>query len=147
MIKKLAGLGAILDPRGRMSRSAYNRRLIRILLAFVGLGSLSILAASLDVRFAALMILAIAIVATGALAVAATIRRLHDRDRTGWWLLPNTLATLAGFAPIETFADAYPVAVIVATLALTGFSLWFLIETLGYRGTAGWNRYGAEPAP
>ncbi|MFD1300710.1 DUF805 domain-containing protein [Methylobacterium marchantiae] len=138
-------LGALLDPRGRLSRAGYGRRLIRMLLAFIGLGSLSILLASLEARFAALAILSTGIMGTAVLASVATVQRLHDRDRTGWWLLPNILVTLAGFAPIETLADAYPVAVIAVTLALAGFSLWFLIETLGRRGTAGRNRYGPEP--
>ena len=51
------------------------------------------------------------------LAVAA--RRLHDTDRTAWWLL----------------------------LALTGIGAILLIVWFCFKGTPGPNRYGAEPLP
>ena len=133
------------DPRGRLSRRAYHRQLIGTLLLVVVSGSIAILVASMEARSAALIVVAAGTIGAGAFVTVATVRRLHDRGRTGWWLLPNAFVTVAGFAPIETLADAYPVAVIVATLAMTGFNLWFLIETVGLAGMAGSNRYGLEP--
>ena len=145
MMDTLASLSGLLDPRGRLSRRRYHRRLIRMLLLFVLSVSVAILAASLDARFTGLAIVGVTLAGTAAFLAVATIRRLHDRGRTGWWMLPDLVVTLAGFAPIETFADAYPLPVIVATLAMTGFNLWFFVETVCRRGTPGPNRYGPEP--
>ncbi|MCC0805793.1 DUF805 domain-containing protein [Methylobacterium sp. W2] len=145
MMDRLASLAELFDPRGRLSRRRYHRRLIGMLLLFCVSGSVAILAASLEARFTGLAIVGVALAATAAFLVVATIRRLHDRDRTGWWMLPDVVVTLAGFAPIETLADAYPVPVIAATLAMTGFNLWFFVETVCRRGTPGPNRYGPEP--
>ncbi|WP_027174256.1 DUF805 domain-containing protein [Methylobacterium sp. 10] len=145
MMDRLASLAALFDPRGRLSRRSYHRRLIVMLLLFVVFGSVAILTASLDARFAGLAIVGVTFAGTAAFLVVATIRRLHDRGRTGWWILPDVVVTLAGFAPIETFADAYPLPVIAATLAMTGFNLWFFVETVCRRGTPGPNRYGPEP--
>ncbi|KQP09219.1 DUF805 domain-containing protein [Methylobacterium sp. Leaf93] len=145
MMDTLAPLAGFFDPRGRLSRRHYHRRLIGMLLLFVLSGSVAILAASLDARFTGLAIVGVTAVGTAAVLVAATIRRLHDRQRTGWWMLPDIVVTLAGFAPTETFAEAYPLPVIAATLAMTGFNLWFFVETICRRGTPGPNRYGPEP--
>lgn len=145
MMDTLTWLAALFDPRGRSSRRSYHRRLIGMLLLFVVSGSVAILAASLDARFAGLAIVGVTLAGTAAFLVVATIRRLHDRGRTGWWMLPDVITTLAGFASLETLADVYPWPVIAATLAMTGFNLWFFVETVCRRGTPGPNRYGPEP--
>lgn len=53
--------------------------------------------------------------------IAISIKRWHDRDKTGWWaLLP--LVPVVGI-------------------------LWLLVENGFLRGTPGTNRYGAPPQP
>ena len=52
--------------------------------------------------------------------LAVAVRRLHDTNRSGWWLLLN-LAPIAG------------------QVVLT---IWMF-----ERGTVGENRFGADPAP
>ena len=145
MMNTLDSFAALFDPRGRMSRRSYHRRLIGMLLLFFVSGSVAILAASLDARFTGLAIVVVSVAGIAVLLMVATIRRLHDRGRTGWWMLPDVITTLAGFAPLETLADVYPWPVIAATLAMTGFNLWFFVETICRRGTPGPNRYGPEP--
>jgi uncharacterized membrane protein YhaH (DUF805 family) len=58
-------------------------------------------------------------------SIAVTIRRLHDRDMSGWWYLG---LTVAGFIPLIGFA---------ASIAL------FVLMVLP--GTAGPNRFGPDP--
>ena len=87
------------DPRGRLSRRAYHRQLIGTLLLVVVSGSIAILVASTDARSAALIVVAAGTIGAGAFVTVATVRRLHDRGRTGWWLLPNAFVTVAGFCP------------------------------------------------
>ena len=50
-------------------------------------------------------------------SIALSVRRFHDMDRTGWWLLLG----LTG----------------IGALVVT---IWFM-----FRGTQGWNRFGSDP--
>lgn len=52
------------------------------------------------------------------LLIPSTVKRLHDRDRSGWW-------TLLGFIPF--------------------INLWLFIECVGMKGTPGENRFGPNP--
>ena len=68
------------------------------------------------------------------------IKRLHDRDKSGWWLLvfyvlPGVLNTIG-----ESLAAGW-------IFALAGFaiSIWALVELGFLRGTPGPNRYGPDP--
>lgn len=54
-------------------------------------------------------------------SLAVTVKRCHDRDHSGWFLL-------IGFIPILG-------------------AIWLLIELGFLRGTIGLNRYGADPLP
>jgi uncharacterized membrane protein YhaH (DUF805 family) len=79
--------------------------------------------------------------------IAVAVRRLHDTNRTGWWLL----APLAG----------YCIAFLGAAMAASGSSMGGLLATLGMiiafglgltllvfmflEGTKGPNRYGPDP--
>jgi uncharacterized membrane protein YhaH (DUF805 family) len=52
-------------------------------------------------------------------AIAVSVKRWHDRDKSGWWVLLN-LVPIVGW-------------------------LWALIENGALRGTPGPNRFGADP--
>ena len=74
-------------------------------------------------------------------SVALAVRRLHDRDKSGWWvlvfiLLPSVLQSAAGQAPDLA---------LVLQLASFAISLWALVELGFLRGTPGPNRYGPDP--
>ena len=79
---------------------------------------------------------------------AITTERLHDRDKSAWWLLlfygvPAVLGQLAK-------AVWYPVPAGTALhyiLALAGFALtiWGFVGIGCLRGTAGSNKYGPNP--
>lgn len=132
------------DPRGRLSRRAYVRLLLRVMLAAAVLFCLTVFIAGTGLRPLAFAGLAGALLLWLA-TLAQTVRRLHDRDRTGWWL-PLTLALYAGsFASVETAADAHPVPVALYALVTVVFLVWFVVETVALRGTPGPNRYGPEP--
>ena len=81
--------------------------------------------------------------------LSAWTRRLHDRDRSGWWLLgygflvlgPNTATDamrLAGWAVPDAASAASDVMAVV-TLAVASIDLGCL------RGTRGPNRFGDDP--
>lgn len=140
------GFAALLrgfDPRGRLSRRAYGRRVVRLGLLAAVLACVAVVLAGQGWRVAALVAAGSALL-PGLAVLAQTVRRLHDRGRTGLWLALPLLQTALSFVPIEDQVEAHPAAVLAYALAALAAGLWFLIETLGRRGTAGPNRFGPE---
>ena len=79
---------------------------------------------------------------------AITTERLHDRDKSAWWLLlfygvPAVLGQLAKTAWFPGPAGT----ALHYILALAGFALtiWGFVEIGCLRGTAGSNKYGPNP--
>ena len=80
--------------------------------------------------------------------VAVTLKRLHDRDKSWWWLLifvlaPNALSSLAAF-----WRDQYPsfgeIGFVLDFSALV-ILIWAFVELACLKGTTGDNRFGADP--
>src|SRR5258707_15739338 len=74
---------------------------------------------------------------------ATTIKRLHDRNKSGWWfvpfgVLPVLLPEVAG-----RLGQPNP-ALLLRTIAFV-LSLWSFVETLCLRGTRRPNRFGPDP--
>ncbi len=68
--------------------------------------------------FAAIVIFVFAVVATW-ISIAVAVKRYHDRNKSGWWLLIIFVPIIGG--------------------------LWYLIECGFLRGTTGPNNYGPDP--
>lgn len=88
------------------------------------------------------------------LFATATVRRLHDRDRTGFWAAPPLVFGVAGFLGTrwlfahvgpEAFDPAVFLLLLFNNLFYFGSLLWLAIQ-LAARGTPGPNRYGDPPA-
>ena len=79
-------------------------------------------------------------------SLAVTVRRLHDTNRTGWWvLLPIGLAlggVIAG--AVLTFAGLFGVGLALVVLGSIGGFL-VLVGFLVQAGTPGNNQYGPNP--
>jgi uncharacterized membrane protein YhaH (DUF805 family) len=73
------------------------------------------------------------------LAVAA--KRLHDRDRSAWWLL----AFYALPAVLDGAGNAMGGFGLVLSLVSLAISVWAIVELGFLRGTPGPNTYGPEP--
>jgi len=74
---------------------------------------------------------------------ATAIKRLHDRDKTAWWVLP--FFVLPGL--INQFLDRIANDYVSFTLALIAFvfTMWGWIELLFFKGSRKTNRFGADP--
>jgi uncharacterized membrane protein YhaH (DUF805 family) len=74
---------------------------------------------------------------------ATTVKRLHDRNKSGWWIVPffvapNLLGKVGGW-----LGDSYPVNFLMLVLGVLSF--WGFVEMLCLRGTKGPNRFGPDP--
>jgi uncharacterized membrane protein YhaH (DUF805 family) len=74
---------------------------------------------------------------------AASIGRLHDRNKSGWWIVPYIAAAGLYDQFGDWLGDSWP-AVLVGCAVFVAF-IWGLVE-LGYlKGTRGPNRFGPDP--
>lgn len=86
-------------------------------------------------------ITALFMLATLVPSLAVGVRRLHDTNRSGWWLL-------IGYGPFIvsmclTLLGSLSLAMIVSVIALIGFIVLLVFMVL--EGTRGPNQYGADP--
>jgi len=132
-----------LSFRGRANRQRYwvtNVTLVVfVFIAFILAFSAGAIAPAVGGVFA----LPILVLFFASLAVSA--RRLHDRNKSAWWLillwLVPTLISLLGAAAGEGGSEA---ASLIRVLGLP-FSVWAFIELGCLKGTTGPNRYGDDP--
>ncbi|WFU33553.1 DUF805 domain-containing protein [Bradyrhizobium brasilense] len=76
--------------------------------------------------------------------VAVSIKRLHDRDKSGWWMVP--FFAIPGL--MSQFSDRLPDEsywVMAAGLIVFMLYIWGFIELAFLRGTGYPNRYGPNP--
>ncbi|MGQ0742085.1 MAG: DUF805 domain-containing protein [Alphaproteobacteria bacterium] len=86
-------------------------------------------------------------------ALAISGRRLHDRGKSGWWLLlfflaPIVLSWLKLRLTIHLGLAGYadpPLEAVVISFATLAIVVWGLIELGILRGTRGENKYGPDP--
>jgi uncharacterized membrane protein YhaH (DUF805 family) len=74
------------------------------------------------------------------LVVATTVKRLHDRNRSGWWIIP--FFVVAPLFNDDLLGDSW--AAFFLGLAGVVICLWGFIELLFLRGTIGPNRFGPD---
>ena len=76
--------------------------------------------------------------------VATSIKRLHDRDKSAWWMIPFCL--LPGYSDqvAEWSPDVFVLQVLIGLGAFV-LCIWGMIELFFLRGSRGPNRFGADP--
>ena len=87
--------------------------------------------------------------------LAVGIKRLHDRNKSGWWLLvfyvvPGILIVIGlVLATAGALGGSASTGVLglVLNLAALGLMIWAFVELGCLRGTIGANQYGPDPLP
>lgn len=86
--------------------------------------------------------------------LAVTAKRLHDRDRNGWWAVAvfavNRLSYVyyglfLGLAFSVDLSMAAQLLLVISVVALPLLQTWVIIELLFLTGTDGPNRFGPDP--
>ncbi len=74
---------------------------------------------------------------------ATTIKRLHDRTKSGWWIVPFFIAPALLNEIADRLEDSN--AEVAVLLAAVSLNLWGFFELLFRKGTSGPNRFGPDP--
>jgi uncharacterized membrane protein YhaH (DUF805 family) len=74
---------------------------------------------------------------------AIFIKRLHDRNRSGWWMVAFFVVPGLYHQFEDRLGDTYVVAFVGLMASILG--LWCFIEIACLRGTQGPNRFGPDP--
>jgi uncharacterized membrane protein YhaH (DUF805 family) len=96
---------------------------------------------------AALVLVSVANLLVLFAGLAVAIKRMHDRDKSAWWLLlfylvPPILLAIAYYTGPGTGAVEIRAILVLACLLIF---IWYLVELGFLRGTTGWNSYGPDP--
>ncbi len=121
---------------GRINRAKYWLAAVLYIVGFLVLAALAYASGSMLIIIV-LVILYIPMIISG---IAVGIKRLHDRDKSGWWLLvfyllPAVLNWLGTWIGMR----------LMFSLASFAVSIWMFVELGCLRGTVGPNRYGPDP--
>jgi uncharacterized membrane protein YhaH (DUF805 family) len=82
-------------------------------------------------------------------SLAISVKRLHDRNKSGWWMAlyygvggAQEAANRAGLSGTEENPTEIGIALALAGLAV---GIWYLIDLGILKGTPGPNRFGPDP--
>ena len=76
---------------------------------------------------------------------AASIKRLHDRNKSGWWIVPFIVAT-GLYGQFGGWLGGSYAAAFIGLAVFIAF-IWGLVEMYCLRGSPWTNRFGANPLP
>ena len=147
-------MGAVMDWKtllftfdGRVNRGKYWLVVLVLFLLYIAAGIVfgifySLAGETVGMVLGGLVVLAALIVGLWG-GVAIGIKRLHDREKSGWWLL------LFWFLPaiLSGAGSALGGIGMVLSLASLAISIWAIVELGCLKGTTGPNMYGPDPLP
>jgi uncharacterized membrane protein YhaH (DUF805 family) len=74
---------------------------------------------------------------------ASAVKRLHDRDKSGGWIVPFCIVPIVLGIGANWLGDSWSADLLM--LAMVALGLWGFVEILCLRGTSGPNRFGPDP--
>jgi uncharacterized membrane protein YhaH (DUF805 family) len=130
---------------GRINRAKYWIAVVCCGVFFLAvIGVTAALSSSMSTVFSSALIAYIPLTYVG---VVSGIKRLHDRNKSGWWILllygGPMLLPLIGIGLSGAAGASLPLAI----LQLASFIIWIwaFVELGCLRGTIGQNQYGPDP--
>lgn len=85
---------------------------------------------------------------------ATTVKRLHDRNRSGWWAVPVFILNRLSYVYYGLFFGLYfgvdisfakELLLVMLAVAMSLLQTWVVIELFFLMGTDGRNRFGSDP--
>lgn len=127
---------------GRINRAKYWLGTLILLIIGLVLGGFVFLIAAGGSGISLIILIPVGVVMF-VIGLAIAVKRLHDRDKSGAWLLVYYVLP----AVLDRVARALEGSggELLLSVASLGISLWAVVELGFLRGTAGPNRYGPDP--
>ena len=123
---------------GRINRAKYWLAVVVYVVVMLIAGGLMFVLPGM-IGFIVIGIIYIVMIVSG---IAVGIKRLHDCDKSGWWLLVFYLAPAVLSAAAVAMGDS-----MILNLLSFAISIWGLVQLGFLRGTVGPNRFGPDPIP
>lgn len=123
--------------QGRINRAKYWIAIITYISAVIALTGMGFFFRFHTIYFVVAGIVTIALVIS---SIAVHIKRLHDRDKSGWWLLLFYLLPI-----LLDGLDRTSGIPLIFSLPAAVVSIWALVEFGFLRGTPDANQYGPNP--
>ena len=142
----MQALTRLFSFRGRTSRLNYWRVWLGMNLAIAALWVVFIFIAMGAGEIA--MVPLVLVVPLMVVSAAVSVRRLHDRNKSAWWLLVFWVGPLAGLVVAQVLTERTGEGGPAAELALwasLASQLWALVELGFLRGSPQANRFGPPP--
>ena len=138
--------------RGRTNRARY----LAVQLALIAFWLMAWTGFSdhLSSQWPALHLDVVGVVAMSWINVATTVKRLHDRNWSGWWAIPVFVLNRVLFTYYGLFLGNYfgvdmsttmQLLLVMLAVALSLLQTWVFIELFFVIGTEGRNRFGPDP--
>jgi uncharacterized membrane protein YhaH (DUF805 family) len=130
---------------GRINRARYWIGIL-ILFALSCIMWFGALTALIDGNIGLIVVLMVFGLLLFAISIPITVKRLHDRGKSGHyaWLLYGSSVVGGAVDPWTQTMQIDPFGMIVALITVV-IGLWFFIELGFFRGTPGPNAYGPDP--
>jgi len=127
--------------RGRLNRAQIWLFFLIALCAFAVLGGVLALVRTTIATVVVTVAICIPLFIAG---IATAVKRLHDRNRSGWWVVLFLFVPAVLYLAALVFPAEGPGPLVSALLCLLAapLSLWGFIEIYCLRGTEGDNRFG-----
>jgi uncharacterized membrane protein YhaH (DUF805 family) len=77
--------------------------------------------------------------------LATSVKRLHDRDKSGWWMVPFFVVPGLISQFTDRLGDLIPAALLCAIASI--LCIWGFVEMYCLRGSPRTNQFGADPLP
>jgi uncharacterized membrane protein YhaH (DUF805 family) len=133
---------------GRLNRKPYWLTTLCIVLVLIvvmilafAMGGAGLATGDFSGLGALLVIIVLAYIPILWIGLAISAKRLHDRNKSAWWLLLFYLVP----AVLQGIGEQLGTAGLILTLIGFGISIWALVEIGFLRGTVGPNQYGPDP--
>ena len=76
--------------------------------------------------------------------VEGSVKRLHDRDKSGWWIVPFFVLPGLYKQLAEWLPDNFYFVMLLALIVFV-FCIWGFVEMYFLKGSRKTNRFGADP--
>jgi len=138
----------LFSARGRISRSQFWLKWVLPVLAITVVLLIVLIAAVLTGNLATAAFLSVILMVCFPITlwpnIAVLIKRIHDRDKSGWLMVVYYVPGILYYIISFTAEQQSPAAMFLSLITLV-VGIWFFVEFGCMRGTIGANRYGPDP--